>query len=81
MAGRRTRGALAIAEVVRLAIVLALTAAGFALGGDLADLLGREDVEATRLVASVLGALTGYLAGGVIGRTSLRRVDAAERTL
>lgn len=76
---KQTRTTVAVTEFVRLAVVLALTAAGFALGDDIADLIGRADTEATRLVASVLGALLGYLVGGALGRGSLRRVDAAQQ--
>lgn len=70
-----------VAEVVRLAIVLLLTAAGFAVGTEVAGLLGVEDLEATRLVTSVLGALTGYVVGGVVGRALVRGVDSAVQRL
>lgn len=75
----RSRTRVAVAETLRLAVVLALTAAGYALGPDIAELSDRPDVEATRLIASVLGALLGYLLGGVLGRGVVKRVDAVER--
>jgi len=74
-----SRTGLAVAETLRLAVVLALTAAGYALGPHIAELAEGADVEATRLIASVLGALFGYLLGGVLGRGVIKRVDAVER--
>ena len=70
-----------VAEVVRLAVVLLLTAAGFAVGADLDRLLDIGDLETTRLVTSVLGALTGYVVGGVTGRALVRGVDSAVQRL
>ena len=59
MPGTRSRVNLVVTEVFRMAIVLGLTALGFALGDEVADVTGAEDVEAVRLLASVLGALVG----------------------
>ena len=70
-----------MAEVVRLAVVLLLTAAGFALGPGVDGFLDVDDVEATRLITSVLGALTGYVLGGVTGRALVRGVDTAVQRL
>ena len=39
------------------------------------------DAETTRLVCSVLGALVGYVAGGVLGRAIVRQVDTASAHL
>lgn len=67
-------------EVLRLGIVLLLTAVGFTLGPSLHRLVDVGEPETAQLVASVLGALFGYLLGGVVGRAVVRRVDtAAER--
>lgn len=76
-----SRANLVVTEGFRMAIVLALTGAGFALGDEAAELAGRTDVEATRLVTSVLGALFGYILGGVLGRTGVRRVETAQRRI
>ena len=70
-----------VAELVRLAVVLLLTAAGFAVGADVDRLLDVGDLETTRLVTSVLGALTGYVVGGVSGRALVRGVDSAVQRL
>jgi uncharacterized protein YacL len=76
-----TRGGLVIVELVRLAVVVVLTAVGFGLGPTAAGILDDGDVEATRLVTSVLGALFGYLLGGVLGRQVVRGVDRAQDRL
>ena len=70
-----------VAELVRLSVVLLLTAAGFALGTEIDLLLDVGDLETTRLITSVLGALTGYVVGGVAGRTLVRGVDTAVQRL
>jgi uncharacterized protein YacL len=70
-----------MAEVVRLIVVLVLTATGFAVGPGVDRLLDVGDLETTRLITSVLGALTGYVAGGVTGRALVRGVDTAVQRL
>ncbi|MEX0834770.1 MAG: PIN domain-containing protein, partial [Nitriliruptor sp.] len=45
------------------------------------QVLGLESVETTRLVTSVLGALIGYVLGGVAGRAVVRQVDSAAERL
>lgn len=77
--GRPRRGALAV-ELLRLGIVLLLTAGGYALGGGIE---GAVDLtaETVRLVTSVLGALVGYVLGGVAGRAVVRSVDTAAQRL
>ena len=72
-----SRGREVVIELVRLGIVLSLTAGGFGLGSAVDTALGLEDAETTRLVTSVLGALFGYLLGGWIGRAVVRGVDSA----
>jgi uncharacterized protein YacL len=71
------RGQQTVTELVRLGIVLSLTAGGFGLGTAVDGALGLEAPETTRLVTSVLGALVGYLLGGGLGRTIVRSVDTA----
>jgi uncharacterized protein YacL len=70
-----------VAELLRLGIVLLLTAGGYALGPAVDDLFQLDSVEATRLVTSVLGALTGYVTGGIAGRAVVRQVDTAAARL
>lgn len=81
MATPRSRATVVVTEVFRIAVVLGLTALGFALGDELATALGAVDAETVRLVASVLGALIGYILGGVVGRLGIRRVDLAQQRL
>lgn len=81
MTRSRSRANLVMIETFRMGVVLGLTAAGFTTGDEIADVLGRQDVEAVRLVASILGALVGYLTGGIVGRLSVRRVDLAQRRI
>ena len=66
-----------VAELVRLGVVLLLTAAGYSVGPPLHDVLEIGDGETTRLVTSVLGALIGYVVGGLLGRAAVRGVDQA----
>lgn len=76
-----TRGGLVIIELVRLAIVVAVTAVGFATGPTVATLVDSGDLDRTRLLTSVLGALFGYLLGGVLGRRFVHGVDRAQQRL
>lgn len=75
------RGGHIVVELVRLAIVLALTALGFTLGEGVDELVGRGEPQSTRLLTSVLGALGGYLVGGVAGRRFFAGVDVAQQQL
>ena len=70
---RSTTSSVALVEIVRLAVVVLTTAAAFRLG----DSYFPE----AELVAVLLGAGIGYVIGGVIGRFTLGRIDAAERNL
>jgi uncharacterized protein YacL len=81
VAKRGGRGALAVVELVRLGIVVLLTAVGYSSAPAIAELVGSDEPETLQLVASVLGALLGYLLGGVLGRQLLRRVDVAQDRL
>lgn len=67
--------------MLRLGIVLLLTAAGYATGDAASAVVDDTDVAATRLVGSVLGALVGYVLGGVLGRAIVRQVDTASARL
>lgn len=71
----------AVVELLRLGIVLLLTAAGFALAPFAHELIDVGDEATTQLVASVLGALFGYLLGGGVGRAVVRGVDTASLRL
>jgi uncharacterized protein YacL len=75
------RGGDLVVELVRLAVVVILTAAGFAAGERVDQLVDRADPESTRLLTSVLGALLGYLLGGTLGRRLVVGVDAAQQRL
>lgn len=81
MQGEPTRGGIAIAELVRLAVVVLLTAAGFALGPWADDFFSVDQADSTRLITSVLGALVGYIGGGAVGRGVVRSVDTAQERL
>lgn len=66
-----------VVELVRLGIVLAATAVGYALGDIVHAWIAFEDPSTTRLVTSMLGALVGYLLGGVLGRVLVRGARGA----
>ncbi len=66
-----------VVELVRLGIVLAATGAGYALGEPLHAWVTFDDPSTTRLVTSMLGALVGYLAGGLLGRILVRGAQGA----
>ncbi|MFP4234608.1 MAG: PIN/TRAM domain-containing protein [Nitriliruptoraceae bacterium] len=70
-----------VVEVVRLGVVLAATAAGYALAEPLHGLLTFEDGSTTRLVSSLLGALAGDLLGGILGRQLVVTTEATTRRL
>jgi uncharacterized protein YacL len=81
MAPERARRGSLVTELLRLGIVLLLTAAGYAVGGAVDDVFEFGTAETTRLVTSVLGALLGYVLGGVTGRAWVRSVDTAAARL
>lgn len=70
-----------LVELVRLVIVLALTAVGYSFGRGVLDQFGLTpgSPQSARLVASVLGAGIGYVAGGIVGRMLLAAVGEVER--
>lgn len=63
-------------EAVRLVVTLALTAGGFALGRTSPGWLA-ADPESAVVVGAVLGAGTGYVVGGLLGRFIRRALDHA----
>jgi uncharacterized protein YacL len=65
-------------ELFRLGIVVATLALGFASGPTIGSWIGEDNVDRATLIASVLGALVGYLLGGGLGRVFLRGVDQAQ---
>ena len=71
---RSTTSNAALVELVRLAVVVLSTAAAFRLSRELGG--GGED-----LLVILLGAAIGYVFGGIVGRFTLGRIDAAESTL
>lgn len=70
---------MALVEIIRLIIVLALTAAGYQQGTNLSRMATNLAPESARLLASVLGAGVGYVAGGVFGRMLLSGIGVIER--
>lgn len=80
MAQRGPRG-LVVVELVRLTVVLLLTAVGFTLGPDISAFFEDSDPIYVRFVSSMLGALLGYVIGGIGGRSFLTGVDIAEERL
>lgn len=70
-----------LVELIRLVIVLSLTAAGYTFNREVVGWFGisRVSPEEARLIASVLGAGVGYVAGGAAGRALLRAIGAVER--
>ena len=78
---RITRNDRAVAELLRLGIVLLMTAGGYAIAEGVDEVLGVEGGETIQLVSSVLGALVGYVVGGLLGRAVVRGVDVATERL
>jgi uncharacterized protein YacL len=63
---------LVFVEVIRLAIVLLATAAGYSVGRGPGD---------EQVIAAVLGACVGYVAGGVLGRLVRRAMGQVEQSV
>jgi uncharacterized protein YacL len=70
-----------VTELLRLGVVLLMTAGGYALGDLVDGWFELGETETTRLLTSVLGALFGYLLGGWLGRSVVRGVDTASARL
>jgi uncharacterized protein YacL len=74
-----------VVEVVRLATVLLLLAVGFVSGPPITELvdglLEEPDPVEIRFLTSALGALFGYVFGGMLGRTFVSEVDRAEQRI
>jgi uncharacterized protein YacL len=79
--GASSRSGQVVIELLRLGVVLLLTAGGYALGELVDDWFDLGETETTRLLTSVLGALVGYLLGGALGRSVVRGVDTASARL
>src|SRR5687767_3569036 len=69
---RSTTSSAALVETVRLAVVVLATAAAFRLS----TLMGAD-----QLLVVLLGAGVGYVIGGIAGRFTVGRIDAAENRL
>lgn len=69
---RSTTSSVALVESVRLVVVVLSTAAAFHLGSTVGE---------NGLLVVLLGAAIGYVLGGVVGRFTLGRIDAAEQNL
>lgn len=78
---RWEQGSDVLVELARLAVVIVLVAVGYGLGDVAAGLVPSTDPDTARLVTSLVGALLGYLLGGVGGRRLLRGVDTAQDRL
>ena len=74
MARQQTARSSAVVEIVRLCVVVAFTALGFQLGGQV-------DADQADLIGALLGALVGYIVGGVGGRRLLTKVDETQERL
>lgn len=69
-----------LVELVRLILVLTLTAAGYRMGQNPPQALGDlTSPETAVLLFSVVGAGIGYVLGGVLGRTVLSGIGAVEQ--
>jgi len=78
---RWEQGSDVLVELARLAVVIVLVAVGYGLGDVAAGAVSAIDPDTARLVTSLVGALLGYLFGGVGGRRLLRGVDTAQERL
>lgn len=74
-----------VVELVRLVVVVLFTAGGYAVAPTVTDLVTPEliaaDPDGVRLVTSILGALVGYVLGGMSGRGVVGGVDTVEARL
>src|SRR4051794_7543229 len=70
-----------LVELIRLVIVLALTAGGYRLGQALPQQIAsvRYDAETLSLLGATVGAGVGYVTGGMLGRALLRGIGTVER--
>jgi len=74
------RGPIVFVELLRLLVVGVFVASGYAIATTLSDVTA-ADAERSRFLASVIGALLGYVLGGFVGRWLVRGVDRAQRNL
>lgn len=67
-----------IVELVRLLITLALTAVGYRVGPSISQ---GTSPDAAQVVGAILGAGTGYVLGGVIGRLFRKSLDSLPKAV
>src|SRR5882724_3728446 len=74
---------MALVELIRLVIVLALTAGGYRVGQALPQQipLARYQPETLSLLGAIVGAGVGYVTGGMLGRGLLRGIGSVERRI
>lgn len=77
----RSRSGNAVVEALRLGVVLLLTGVGYVAIDLFTPLPADLDPERARLISSVLGALVGYVLGGVLGRAVVHQADSATQRL
>ena len=72
-----------LVELIRLVIVLALTAAGYRIGQNLPHQvqLARFEPATLPLLGTTVGAGIGYVGGGVLGRSLLKAIGSVERRI
>jgi uncharacterized protein YacL len=68
-----------LVEIIRMLIVLGLTAIGYQLGGNPPSFIDFGSPETTLLLMTVFGAGIGYVAGGIFGRTLSKLVGVVEK--
>jgi uncharacterized protein YacL len=71
-----------LVELIRLVIVLSLTAAGYRVGQSLPQqvtVIG--DTSATSLLGAIVGAGIGYVGGGILGRSLFKGIGSVERRI
>lgn len=78
---RRSSATSVLVELVRLGVVVLFLSLAFELATSQALDGVVDESENLTLLVIVLGAGLGYVTGGVIGRFSVGRIDAAERSL
>src|SRR5437867_11628047 len=72
-----------LVELIRLVIVLALTAGGYRIGQALPQQvpLASSDPATLSLLGAIVGAGVGYVTGGMLGRSLLRGIGSIERRI